>query len=286
VVALSLFLLAASRGDEKHQSQSRRDNRTSEKESKQPTSAFTIVVQPAPVKVIQQAPPIEKNQAPQKWYERPTITDWGIFGVTIAYTLISLGLLDATRRQARLANGVLVETRKAADAAIRSAQAAQVTAQTLIHIEWPRLLFERFDPIDPIPDAPPRDWPNIIIGFRNYGRTTAFVTEIFITGQIASWLEPDPTYWSPVPMRPIFPIAPNERFTHSILVGTRTLRREDLDAILQGKTNYWVFGYISYLDVRHDTHMTGFCARWRIDPNVWSHDGPPNYTYHTYTEGH
>ncbi|MFZ0889268.1 MAG: hypothetical protein WA005_12505 [Candidatus Binataceae bacterium] len=165
-----------------------------------------------------------------------------------------------------------------------AANAAKTSAEALIRIEWPRLLVERFD-VGPIPEDPPPNWPNVVVGFRNYGRTATFVTEIFIASQLKPSLEPDPTYWSPIPMRPTIAVAPNDKFTQSVPLATH-LRRGDLDAILQGKTNYWVYGYVKCLDVRGDTHMTGFCARWRVKPDIWSHDGPPSYTYNTYSEGH
>jgi hypothetical protein len=211
-------------------------------------------------------------------------------GLLVLFTaaLVAVGGWQARRlRQSVEATKETAEAaKKSADATEIAANAAKTSAEALIRSEWPRLLFERFDAIGPIPkDHPPPDWPNVIVGFRNYGRTAAFVTEIFIGSQLVPDLPPDPTYWSPIPVKPVVAVPPNERFIRSrYLAGP--LRREDLDAILQGKTNYWVYGYVNCLDFRGDTHMTGFCARWRVEPDVWSHDGPPNYTYNYHAEGH
>ncbi|MHB8381261.1 MAG: hypothetical protein ACYDC3_02805 [Candidatus Binataceae bacterium] len=54
-------------------------------------------------------------------------------GVTLVYMLISLGLLLATKRQARLAEEALTETQKSADAAKQSAEAATKSAETAAH---------------------------------------------------------------------------------------------------------------------------------------------------------
>jgi len=204
--------------------------------------------------------------------------------------LVAVGSWQARRlRQTVEATQETAEAaKKSADATEVAAKAAKTSAEALIRSEWPRLLFERFDPIGPIfKNDPPPNWPNVIVGFRNYGRTPAFVTEIFIGSQLIPDLPPDPkpNYWSPIPVKPVVVVPPNERFTRSRYLAGR-LRREDLHAILQGKTNYWVYGYVNCLDYRGDTHRTGFCARWRVEPDIWSHDGPPNYTYNYHAEGH
>lgn len=103
ILSVSLLSAAGSGSDEKHQNQPNSDQSRRRNEPHQPAPAVTIIVQPAPVTVVQPSAPIEKNQPAEKWYQRPTITDWGILGVTVLYTLVSLGLLYATNRQANLA---------------------------------------------------------------------------------------------------------------------------------------------------------------------------------------
>jgi hypothetical protein len=109
LIASALLLSAAgsARSDEKHQNQPSTNERRRHSESSQPTPTFTIIVQPAPVKIIQQAAPEEQQQPAKKWYQRPSATDWGILAVTFAYALISLGLLNATRRQAKISSKTL-----------------------------------------------------------------------------------------------------------------------------------------------------------------------------------
>jgi hypothetical protein len=113
----SALLLSASvgHGDEKHQDQ---------------TSAHNV--QPAPVHVIQDARAVEQNKPKQKWYERPTIADWGVLLVTLAYVGASIGILRATKQQAKAAvnqvtrlEETLAATKTAAQAAEKSADVAE-----------------------------------------------------------------------------------------------------------------------------------------------------------------
>jgi hypothetical protein len=136
LVATALLLSAASGSDKKHQNQSDAHYYNASRKSDPAPSPITIIVQPAPVQIIQPRAPIEKPQATQKWYQRPTVTDWGVLGITLLYTAIALGLLNATRTS-------LAETRKTADAAIRSAKAAESSADAArlaLHSDRPYLL--------------------------------------------------------------------------------------------------------------------------------------------------
>jgi hypothetical protein len=110
ILILSALLPSAASvgsGNEKHQNQSSPHHPNSERKAKQATPAFTIIVQPAPVTVVQPSAAVEKKSPAQKWYQRPTITDWGIFAVTLLYTAVSFGLLWATKRQSTLADEAL-----------------------------------------------------------------------------------------------------------------------------------------------------------------------------------
>jgi hypothetical protein len=112
ILIASALLLSASvgRGDEKHQNQSSAHRHETDSQSRKATPALTIVVEPAPVQIIQSHSSDEKENAEQKWYQRPTITDWGILVVTLVYTGISIGLFVIAKRSA--------------DAAMVAAQAA------------------------------------------------------------------------------------------------------------------------------------------------------------------
>jgi len=111
LIALALLLSAsAGQGDEKHQNQPSAHRHETDSQPRKATPAFTIIVQPAPVQIIQSRSSDEKENAEQEWYQRPTVTDWGILIITLVYTGISIGLFVIAKRSA--------------DAAMAAAQAA------------------------------------------------------------------------------------------------------------------------------------------------------------------
>jgi hypothetical protein len=102
LIALALFLSAAASGSgDKSQHQATHHQSAAKDQSAYRPQPPTIIIEPAPVRIIQPAPAAEKQTIRQKWYQRPSITDWGVLVVTAVYALISLGLLKATLRQAR-----------------------------------------------------------------------------------------------------------------------------------------------------------------------------------------
>jgi hypothetical protein len=130
LISLALLLSGTSSGrGEKHQPQATHHQSAAKNQSAYSTQPPTIIVEPAPVKIIQPAPAAEKQTTKQKWYLRPSITDWGVLGVTAVYAFISLGLLKATRRQAQFAQDALAETRKTATATEVAANAARDAVQ-------------------------------------------------------------------------------------------------------------------------------------------------------------
>jgi hypothetical protein len=116
---------SVSGSSEKHQNQTAAHERSGKDKSQIATPSFTIVVQPAPVQIIQPSAAVEQKKPAQKWYQRPTVTDWGILGVTLLYALISLGLLNATKTQATLAK----ESAETAACALKETQTVNRIAQ-------------------------------------------------------------------------------------------------------------------------------------------------------------
>jgi len=110
----ALLLNGVSGGNEKHQNQTNTHNFGAIRQSNPTPSPLTVIVQPAPVKIIQTSSAVEReNKSTQKWYERPSVTDWGILCVTLLYTLISIGLLNATRKQSRATREALITDKRA-----------------------------------------------------------------------------------------------------------------------------------------------------------------------------
>jgi hypothetical protein len=176
LIASASLLSAASvgSGNEKHQNQTSTHNRGGEHKADHATPSFTIVVQPAPVQIIQPSPAVEQKKPQQKWYERPTVTDWGILGVTLLYALISIGLLRATKRQAKLATAALKETTVAADAARDSADAAKLA----LHADRPLIIVQEITMTVGIAVGQESFAPKVT--FHNYGHSPAILLEAFM----------------------------------------------------------------------------------------------------------
>lgn len=130
LIALALFLsVAASGSGDKSQHQATHHQSAAKDQSAYRPQPPTIIIEPAPVRIIQPAPAAEKQTIMQKWYQRPSITDWGVLVVTAVYALIALGLLKATLRQARFAQDTLAEIRKTAIASEVAANATRDSVQ-------------------------------------------------------------------------------------------------------------------------------------------------------------
>ncbi len=182
-----LSAVSVGSGNEKHQNQTSTQNKRTDREPRIPAPSFTIVVQPAPVQIIQPSPAVEQKKPQQKWYQRPTITDWGIFVVTILYTSISLGLLNATRQQAKLATQALRETSIAAEAAKQSANAATAAAEAAIEsnrqnrelAEHELRAYVHVNSAQVLDVSTPTD-RKISVTIKNFGRTPAYNVKFWL----------------------------------------------------------------------------------------------------------
>lgn len=94
VLVATALLLTAAKGNKEHQNQANTYDRGAAHKTKATTPAFTIIVQPAPVKVIQQSAAIEKKQPVQKWYQRPSATDGAFWG--LLFSILSARLACST----------------------------------------------------------------------------------------------------------------------------------------------------------------------------------------------
>jgi len=267
----SFFLLVgASHGgsDKKHQNQPTAHHRSGASKPNPTERPFTVIVEPAPVQVVQQTAPVEKKQAAQKWYQRPSATDWGILGVTLAYTLISLGLLDATRRQAKLA-------KIAAEAAGTNAQAAkeqaEIAQQTLVLTQRPKLMVRNVVITAPrppgiqgeIPLFQPRYEISGKLYVVNVGGTVATTQECWCWGvPIQGELPMEPPYEGGMG----YPLTQKLKPGESMPITFRNLKEigNEGPLIRQGSDNwaFYVMGWIAYADDLGLVRRTAFCRKW------------------------
>jgi len=263
-IAWVLLLSAASWSGETRQHRAQSYSHGAADQAKVPTPAFTIVVQPAPVQVIQQPAPIEKRQPAQNWYQRPSATDWGILGVTFFYTLTSLGLLNATRKQAKLANHslatldkTLLATEKAADAAKKGADTAEKALNDLER-PWIMLLPVSFA-LDPqAGNAGTQRRITLTWIFRNTGRSPAWITggrgSAVKVAQASLPLEPNYPQEFEYALTPSPPNDSREEFA------TLNFSGAEFQALWARELDFVVYGFVNYRDsLKNEEHCTRYC---------------------------
>ncbi len=260
LVASALLLSAASvsGSDKEHQNQPRTHDRDAARKSNPAPSPFTVIVQPAPVQILRTSPAVEKTDAQKKWYQRPTVTDWGILVVTILYTAISIGLFVTTKNAARAAQ-------RSADAALATAEAAKLT----LGADRPFLMAEEPDLRRPAPLI------TATLHFRNRGKGTAIIDRIVMS------LEPAPEESD---HRALIARAKPEKQVTEIVIGPAEKSSRynvyclepkpvqsasgsfdvhaPLKALLEKKEILTLFGFIEYHDTSGGPHITEF---------VWSY---------------
>jgi hypothetical protein len=124
LIGLALLLSAPSNvgSNKKHQDETgHNSSRTSrQKQSSAPSGMPTIIIEPSgPAQEAEHRATAEKTNAPQKWWQRPSATDWGILVVTFVYTFASIALLVATKRASDAAVETLKVVGRQADTAER-----------------------------------------------------------------------------------------------------------------------------------------------------------------------
>ncbi len=68
---------------------------------------------------------------------------------------------------------------------------------------------------------------------------------------------------------------------------TISLTKEELDAIDDGRTKLWVYGYVDCRDFLRRKHRVGFCLSWFLGTGALAagltedKDGPEAYIYQT-----
>lgn len=221
-----------------------------------------------------QANPRQEQQGTiEKWFNPTTIPNWAIVLVTLIYVCVSIGQFVAIRRQAKFARRTLrainrqadiavegvVETRKAAEAAKKSANVAEASL-TVVERAWLAVLFHQ-------PFQPKAGAHNPIYYFvKNTGHTVAFLKERKLNA--LPWkgcipereLAPKPTGVLPT----IAAIFPGDKFPLEGLVDIDFTQQMINDAAT-GQFIFDVYGYVAYDDTFGIRHITRFCQAY--NPN-------------------
>jgi hypothetical protein len=142
LIASALLLKAAVGGsDEKHQYQSAYHQSAAKNQPAYISQSPTIIVEPTPIKITQTASATEKQATKQKWYQRPSITDWGVLSVTMVYAFISLRLLRATSKAASAAKQSADTSRQQMNLELRSYIYISKAELVLLHHEKPKIVY-------------------------------------------------------------------------------------------------------------------------------------------------
>lgn len=191
----------------------------------------------------------------------------------------------------------LKEAKTAADAAAKSANAADLSARAVIRIELPIIRAygpELIDVNRPIPregpivgtvnDLTPGTFSNVnSIEFRNNGRTPALLSSIKIGWQITKNLPPVPTYSHSETLNKGQIIKADSEETIELPRHTITLTQDQIDAVIAKTVYCWFFVSLSYSDFMDDLHEARFCWRWGCPDGAGIHyfasDGNPPVDY-------
>jgi hypothetical protein len=279
LIAAALLLSgAASRSDEKHQHQATHHQSAAKNQSAYSPQPPTIIVEPAPVKIIQPAPAAEKQTTKQKWYQRPSITDWGVLFVTGVYALISLGLLKATWRQAQFAQDTLAETRKTANATEVAANATRDAVQVSKSTVRPYLWVRKVETGDTLSKRMGPEFTDVPASancyVQNLGKGPAFITEVVARLKFSS---------APLPLPPAFNDCINvlallpvvtESDTYQLPIrfveGVSSQDAQRMSDINNPTERFSCYGIIRYRDVFGESYCTtlGFSRQWRTSDGV------------------
>jgi hypothetical protein len=175
-------------------------------------------------------------------------------------------LLAALEKQA-IALGVTAnETKNQAQAAQRSARAAEDSQKTA------RQYFEQDQRAWVAPTSVVlstlAEGQLISMIMTNTGKTPAFVTEVRVGAMVASGPLGTPRFWG-VTTKPSKVVLPPNG-TVSKYTKLDSLPKETIDLIVSGKATLYYFGRITYRDVFRDTpaHTTTFCTYYRPEDKL------------------
>jgi hypothetical protein len=191
--------------------------------------------------------------------------------------LLTLGLLFFAGGQALLflwqldlIRKGLADTKNAADAAKKSADALPALERAYMFIETRNLVFPRGNKLYP-ETTPGEEQVSIFFQFVNHGRTPAVITSLDTNFEILTEA-PDNTLSIPPNM-----ILENDTVVEPSVAWGKTTKKLGraldscaLKALEQGHAFMWLYGSLTYQDIFGESRITRF--RWRYDGRLkWFH---------------
>ena len=142
-----------------------------------------------------------------------------------------------------------------------TASAAMLQARAAVGVELPKIILSRVD----LGDAAATSLASrlqslrIEIAVTNYGKTPAFLLGQAIEIEVCALLPAKPVYPSAFDLPPETVIDYKNKYPLGMARPKSPLSPEDIQAILDGNTRLWVYGYVYYRDILSEAHMARFC---------------------------
>jgi hypothetical protein len=179
---------------------------------------------------------------------------FGLFVTAVTLVLATVGLGIFSWRQSRDMKDSIAAAKESANAAVLQARAA-------IGVELPKIILSRvhFGDTGAASLASRLQSPKIEISVTNYGKTPAFLLRQAIEIEVCALLPAKPVYPSAFDLPPETVVEYKNKFPLGTARPKCPLSPEDIQAILDGNTRLWVYGYVYYRDILSEPHMARFC---------------------------
>ena len=189
----------------------------------------------------------------------------GLFVTVIALVLATVVLGIFSWRQSR-------DMKDAIAVAKETASAAMLQARAAVSVELPKIILSRVDLGDMAATslASRLQSLRIEIAVTNYGKTPAFLLGQALEIEVCALLPAKPVYPSAFDLPPETVVDYKNKYPLGIARPKSPLSPEDIQAILDGSTRLWVYGYVYYRDILSEAHMVRFCK-------VFVPPSPPGY---------
>jgi hypothetical protein len=210
------------------------------------------------------------------WLTRDAV---GFF--TLCLAAVGVGQLVLFFVQLKLIRKSLEDTKLAAEAAKKSADAAVISAEHMPRVER-AYLFLAMDFVSSIKEfehSDPTTRSRITFGLKNHGKTPAVMEELHTMAKYwgASW--PAMGTAEKILIQKGWMISAGE--TQSGYEIAFALRADEIDRAKEGKGYILFWGKAVYRDVFKNTHESGWCRAFHFESNGWLFAGDETLNYYT-----
>jgi hypothetical protein len=140
-------------------------------------------------------------------------------------------------------------------------------ADAAIGVELPKLTLFHLD----FADLGGRGWitnlmcPTIEVKVKNYGRTPAFIMSEGVEIVVGFPSERPDYSRTAHDLPPETVVESGQPFSLAAVMPSASLSTDQVNAIVEGRPIFWVFGYVAYRDFLNEPHIARFCRQ------LWFH---------------